>query len=180
MTSPGYYNTGKRLEEGKYYLFQVIGLVTLQDERAYFILEDPFKIRHLLPSRQYTRYEIQAGQSITCKVDKINCTGRVYLEPKHPHYVEGNTYDFEVISISKNPRSERHTILLNDMYNNEISADCPKDFIFANKDLKKISCKIVRIRKGMPTVIISNHYRKMIEIPENKIVDSSKINPNHW
>jgi hypothetical protein len=179
MTSPGYYNTGKHLEEGKNYQFQVIGLVTLQDERAYFILEDPFKIRHLLPSRLYSCYEIKAGQSITCKVDKINCTGRVYLEPNHPHYLEGNTYDFKVISVSKNPHSEKLSILLNDMYNNEISADCPKDFIVGNKDLNRISCKIVRIRKGKPTVILSNYYKEMTKIPENKIVNISEINPNH-
>ncbi|MFZ4706212.1 MAG: hypothetical protein ACOYMF_09435 [Bacteroidales bacterium] len=89
MTTPGYYNTGKRLEVGKHYLFQVISIVTLQDGQAYYILEDPFKIRHFLLCKNYKDYGVENGQSIACKVDKINCTGRVYLNPNHPHNSEG-------------------------------------------------------------------------------------------
>jgi hypothetical protein len=159
MTAAGYYNSGKRLEEGKEYLFRVFGRVTLQDGQEYFILEDPYKIRHLLPSWLYESYGIKTSQSIRCKVDKINCTGRVYLEPEHPYYVAGNTYDFTFHSIGMSTRSQKLFMIVTDMFNNEVSVDCPKDFNIENSVPETVSCKIIRIRKGKPVIVLSSQYK---------------------
>ena len=156
MTTPGYYNSGKRLEEGKRYQFHVIGQVMLQDEKIYYILEDPFKIRHLLYSGLYKNYRIETGQMIICKVDKINCTGRVYLEPDHPFYSEGHTYDFNFSTISKNAQSDKKSLIVFDMFDNEISLDCPKHFMC---EAGKIACKIIRLRKGKPMLVLAPDFK---------------------
>jgi hypothetical protein len=158
MTTPGYYNSGKRIEEGKYYLFQVIGRIVLQDEQSYFILEDPFKIRHLLPVRFYKNYGIEAGGSINCKVDKINCTGRVYLEPEHPYYVVGQFYSFPIHHLTNHQDKVKISIVVTDVFENEISVAYPKDFIIGNIENKaavNISCKVANIRKGKPILLIA-------------------------
>jgi len=179
MTTPGYYNTGKRLEEGKRYIFKVIGKVTLQDEQAYYILEDPHKIRHLLPSWLYKYYGIKTGQTITCKVDKINCTGRVYLEPEHPCYKEGQTYDFTVSSINKNTFPDKLSIDIIDIFSNKISVDCPKDLKIDNNENAKISCRIIRIRKGIPKVVLTPDYRTKLNLRYSEVEKSRQTKSNH-
>jgi hypothetical protein len=157
MTTAGYYNSGKRLEEGKHYQFQVVSQITLQDERSYFILEDPYKIRHLLPSWLYENYKIVTGLSISCKVDKINCTGRVYLEPEHPHYSEGHIYSFNIVRIEKKSRSNKLSLIVTDIFNNEILVDCPNGYSsenFESIESDKVTCKLVRIRKGLPVLVL--------------------------
>jgi hypothetical protein len=150
MTTPGYYNSGKKLEEGMIYLFKVIGLVTLQDEQTYFILEDPYHIRHLLTCRYYDGYGINAGQEILCKVDKINCTGCVYLEPEHPHYKVGQVYEFRFRSVLNNTQSTKISLIVADEFDNEISVDLPAGYNFTNKDNGKVLCKLLKVRKGKP------------------------------
>jgi hypothetical protein len=167
MTTPGYYNSGKRLEEGKHYLFQVIGQVILQDEQSYFILEDPYKIRHLLPAWFYKNYGIEAGKSINCKVDKINCTGRVYLEPEHPYYVEGKFYSFPILHLTNHPHKVKISIIVTDIFENEISVAYPKDIVngkIENREAVNISCKVANIRKGKPILILSP---ELIKPPNN-------------
>jgi hypothetical protein len=164
MTTAGYYNTGKSLEEGKHYQFNVIGRITLQDERSYFILEDPYKIRHLLPFWLYEDYKIVTGLSISCKVDKINCTGRVYLEPEHPHYSEGHIYNFTLVRIDKKSPSDKLSLIVTDIFNNEISVDCPNGYTLENHENMesgKVSCKLVRVRKGLP-VLALNHFSSFL------------------
>jgi hypothetical protein len=173
MTTPGYYNSGRRLKEGDSYLFQVIGKIILQDEKAYFILEDIYKIKHLLPSWYYKNYGINVGQSIKCKVDKINCTGRVYLEPEHPLYSEGNVYDFKFCSFKKNTHSNKWSLILADIFNNEISVDCPKEYTIENKENDRVSCKLIRVRKGKPIVVLSQDNQVKADFHNADIVTSS-------
>ena len=100
MTYP-FLNEGKiKIEEGIDLDFKVINLVMLQDGRNYYILEDPNEMKHFIDAETYANYGIEIGQMIQCRVAKINCTGRIYLEPVHPIYQEGQTYYFEVISFS--------------------------------------------------------------------------------
>jgi hypothetical protein len=172
MTTAGYYNSGKRVEEGKRYQFQVTGLVTLQDEQVYFILEDPYKIRHLLPSGYYAEYGIEVGQSIICKVDKINCTGRVYLEPNHPYYSEGQIYNFTFCAIRRKIRTKKLLLFVADVFNNEISVDCPKELVIENIEnnkLDKVRCRILRIRKGKPIIKLSSEFSSDVNLLSSEI-----------
>ena len=164
MTTAGYFNTVKKLEEGKSYPFKVYNKVQLQDEKAYFILEDPYSIRHLLPSWFYTKYGIKQGQTINCVVDKINCTGRVYLEPEHPNYSKGCVYVFQLKSIQINELRRKSKLLLTDIFENEIEVDCPEEFVLSLSGSQYVECTVVRIRKGKPVLILAKYCNKKMNM----------------
>lgn len=163
MTTSGYINSGNKLDEGNSYLFRVHALVTLQDERAYLILEDPYHIKHLLPSWLYTNYKIEPGQTIKCIVDKINCTGRVYLEPEHPVYSIGCVYDFPLLSVQKHEQRKKGKLTLSDTFENEIEMECPAEFVELLNSLDYVSCTVMRIRKGKPVLSLEKQFKEQLQ-----------------
>ena len=97
MQYPGYNNSKILLTEGNWFPFRVHNLLQLQDNEWYYILEDINGLRHFISAEYYKKYGFKPGDEISCKIDKINCTGRMFLEPRHPHYNEGETYSFELV-----------------------------------------------------------------------------------
>lgn len=88
------------LNEGVTYPFIVKGLVKNMDElSSSWILEDPYGAKHLVETASYHGYHFESGEKIYCKVDHINCSGQIYLEPPHPFYSEGKAYEFKMIGI---------------------------------------------------------------------------------
>ncbi|MBN3034575.1 MAG: hypothetical protein JW861_03255 [Bacteroidales bacterium] len=88
-----------RLIRGKEYPFRIEKSVNVAGEGEVLVLTDPFGIRHLLPAGYYRGYDLKPGTTVTCRVDKINCSGRIYLEPHHPFYSAGNIYEFRFIGL---------------------------------------------------------------------------------
>lgn len=164
MTTAGYFNSVEKLKEGKSYPFRVCNMVTLQDERNYYILEDPFNIRHLLPSWFYTKYGIKQGKMINCDVEKINCTGRVYLEPEHPYYSKNCVREFHLLSIQINEQRRKKKLILTDIFENEIEVDCPEELVKSISGLSYVECIIVCIRKGKPVLTLSKYFREKMKM----------------
>ncbi len=124
MTAPGWYNEGKKLTEGEVYAFSFEKLITLSDEEDYMVMEDPFGIRHMIMYKYYMHYGLKPGTTVHCMVDKINCTGRVFLEPEHPVYKKGTKFLFEFVRIQPcTDRSEMSEIVVRDIFGNEIIAE---------------------------------------------------------
>jgi len=89
MQYPGY-NTGKViLSEGDWFPFRITKFVQLQDNSWYYVLQDINGLKHFMPAGYYKDYGFSIGIQIKCKIDRINCTGRIFLEPEHPYYQEG-------------------------------------------------------------------------------------------
>jgi hypothetical protein len=84
------------LKEGCLYNFIVLKSLKLPDDKEYFVTEDPRGKKHLLLKSFYESYNISVGETITCKVDKINCNGKIFLEPQHPYLKDDHQYDFEI------------------------------------------------------------------------------------
>lgn len=82
------------LVEGKYYPFKITGSVILPDGSDCFILSDINNVKHLLQKRYYNNYKFDHNQEILCRIDKINCTGKIFIEPEHPFYKLGSSYTF--------------------------------------------------------------------------------------
>ncbi len=77
------YNTrAARLEQGQTYQFIYKKLVILEDGKEYMVVEDPFSVRHFIDYQPGYESGILPDGTITCEVVKINCTGRIFLEPK--------------------------------------------------------------------------------------------------
>jgi hypothetical protein len=70
--------------------------ITMPDNSGHFILLGPDQNKYLIPSGTYSHYNIKTGSVINCKVDKINCKGEIFLEPKNPFYNVNKSYIFEV------------------------------------------------------------------------------------
>jgi hypothetical protein len=85
------------LKEGQEYEFEVIKLVEINPGENSFLLRGPGNRKFLLPAERYAKYGILTGRSVLCRVDKINCKGEVFLEPKNPWYQENSRYNFEVV-----------------------------------------------------------------------------------
>jgi hypothetical protein len=140
-----------KIEEGKSYPFTITGLVELPDGTEHFVLTDPNHVKHLLEKRHYLNYHFEPGQIIDCRIDKINCNGKIYIEPKHPYYRVGKSYDFPLIRISvkktKKGTEEKWAVFL-DVFENEIKL--PLNCLSENvKTGENIRLFVERIKKGM-------------------------------
>ncbi len=148
-----------KLIEGKTYQFKVIKKIAIADEDEKWILEDPFGYRLMIDTNFYQNYNIHAQTQIDCIVDKINCSGKLFLEPIHPYYKKMEVYQFEVVEqkIEKNIWGKPiNVVIMKDIYNQMIECYINHQFI----DLPlTLSCKIIQIKKGKPILIpVDNNY----------------------
>jgi len=160
MTAPAWYNDGKKLCEGVTYPFNFIKLVPLSDHMNYMLMEDPYGIRHLVPYEFYISYNLQPGNVVCCRVDKINCTGRVFLEPEHPHYQTGSVEGFSFVGIKQDKQKDGDKCTLGsvmvvaDVFGNEIRVEMPEG-CFVEPLNGSVFCRIEGFKKGKPLLSLS-------------------------
>jgi len=87
-----------RLVEGSYHNFEILKTVELVADEPYFILKDPFGYKLMMPAAFYLRYGFKNGDIITCRIDRVNCNGRMFIEPMHPVYQEEEIYNFNIVN----------------------------------------------------------------------------------
>lgn len=90
-----------KLEEGKSYIFNAVKTVELPGGDLNLMLTGPDGRKYLLPLKYYNGYNLAFPGPVQCKIDKINCSGKIFLEPANPFYTEGEIYGFEVRQISE-------------------------------------------------------------------------------
>jgi hypothetical protein len=109
------------IKEGSTYPFKIKGIVNIPDGSECFVLIDPNNVKHLLETRLYVHYQFEVGQTISCRIDKINCNGKIYIEPMHPYYRVGKKYKFPLTRIEENNRrDEKKVAVFEDVFCNEI------------------------------------------------------------
>ncbi|MBW6479059.1 MAG: hypothetical protein K0B37_06480 [Bacteroidales bacterium] len=141
--------SNSRLTEGNYYSFKILKTMELGSD-SYFVMQDPLGYKILMPANFYPHYGFEPGQTIQCRVDKINCNGRMFLEPLHPHYREGHIYEFDVLS-----SGVRINILDEQEYFIKVKDVCRLTWTvkvysakYIEENSSKISCRLERIKKG--------------------------------
>jgi len=136
-----------KLNEGENHFFHVISIVNIVEEGDFYLLRHNTGRRILVPVKPYLKYNIKTGQQLNCRVDKVNCTGKVFLEPKHPVYEEGRNYPFKIVSIHQENTNNQY-FLISDCFNNQIRVP----FIGHNNKIEgeEIILKVDRIKKGIP------------------------------
>lgn len=152
MTQPIIRHNVVCIREGERLDFFVGNKATLQDGKDYFVLQDPNGTKHFIEADPYTNYGISPGMTLQCTVAKINCTGRIILEPQHPVYKVGQKYLFKVQRIEK--ESDRARLTLKDHFGNEISLVISDEIPPEEFCSKRVYCRIIAIRKGIPEVVI--------------------------
>ena len=156
MQNPGY-NTGKIiLSEGDWFPFKIHNLVQLQDDSWYYVLQDINGLKHFMPAENYESYGFATGTEITCKIDRINCTGRIFLEPKHPNYTEGEIYPFKVISFL-NSGTEK-VLIVKEISGNNIEVPVYNNTNLDIKNKNMVKCIVKSIKKGRLILDLRNDY----------------------
>lgn len=142
--------SNSRLQEGSYHSFTILKSMSLGDNDTYFVLRDPLGYKVLLPAHFYLHYGFEQGQEIECRVDRINCDGKMFIEPVHPFYKEGEVYKFSVLgagSRSGITGEQEFFIKIADVFGQEWDVK-----VFSEKYLKSlkntIKCRLERIKKG--------------------------------
>lgn len=139
-----------RLLQGEYYPFKIVKNLEIDETEQYFVLQDPLGYKILMPSNFYRHYNMQVGETIRCRVDKINCNGRMFLEPAHPIYQEGEVYEFKTIRSGKQQNiydKQEHFIVVEDKLKQQ-----HKVYILDSRIKDSLSstieCYLERIKKG--------------------------------
>ena len=94
------------LEQNQFYHFKLHKKVKGFSGYSYLVMIDPFGNKHLVPAEYYLTYKLKVRNTYLCKVDKINCLGRIFIEPPHPYYKENETYKFRFVKTLK----EKHKL----------------------------------------------------------------------
>jgi hypothetical protein len=139
-----------KIEEGRYYKFKAIKTILLPDTSESLILHGPDGKRYLLALSPYVHYNLKNKAEVVCKVDRINCTGKVFLEPEHPIYKEGEYYPFIIDSMHHNEENNRDDMVVftvYDAFGNKVNgnAELLESSVSAGEVVK---LKVARISKG--------------------------------
>jgi len=112
------YKENRTLKTGEVYKFLIIKKLKFPGGIDYFVMQDPYGDKHLLTARHYDHYNIQIQQYYNCRVDKVNCQGRLFFEPIHPFFKVGNSYLFSfkkvVVLVSKNKSLTQFFLMKNE------------------------------------------------------------------
>jgi len=137
-------NPWRKLQEGNSYRFRVSKKVNIppdNDEYIVVVLDD---IRLLLKKNHFPNTEFIPNKEINCRVDKIGCNGKIYLEPENTNYKLFEDYFFDFEKIIEKDGNKR--LLLYDDNGNKIDLIYDEDFYKIDDD--KVLCKLWRIKKS--------------------------------
>jgi len=156
MQYPGYNIGNTKFLEGKWFPFKIHNLVQLQDDEWYYVLQDINGMKHFMQAENYKPYGFNPGDEILCKINRINCTGRIFLEPKHPYYTEGEIYNFNVISLMD--QGGEKVLIVREILGNSIEVPVYKNMDIDFKEEKIVRCIVKTIIKGKPILDIHSDY----------------------
>ena len=159
-----------KLEEGSSYPFKITGKIDLPDGNEYFVLQDPNDVKHLLLTHYYKKFDFKLGQTIQCRIDKINCNGKIYLEPEHPHYMLNHSYEFPFKAYDNYQDKDNNLYqfaIFTDTFNNEIKipADTLPEKIAPGTSIK---FHVSRIKKGRVYLSSEEHQEEYSHFEEGK------------
>ena len=163
-----------KFTEGEILQFTITGYTEIPGtDESFYILKNPFGGKHLLKAFGYEHYNLKIDQKINCKIDKINCSGKIYLEPENPIYKQGEIYNFEFVKIIDHVNSigeKEKAAVVKDKFGKEIICSLPKDCKLSG-NIKDLQCKILRIKKG----------QLYLAIPKSKsAINNLEIGSKYW
>ncbi len=173
-----------RLTEGHSYPFHILKVVSLAPDEEWFVMQDPNGYKILVPKDFYHQYGFAPGQTITCRVDKINCNGRMFLEPAHPHYTEGNIYDFELVNKGRRKNiinQDERFFIVRDLLGKEWKVRTYDEALWENPP-DQIPCKLKRIKKGKLFLVVAGEEVRHSNLETGQIypftITDETVNPD--
>lgn len=139
--------------------------IELSETEQYWVAETTDGQRFLIDYFQYEKYGFSVGKSIQVTVDKINCSGKVFIEPDHPVYERVKTFLFPidtVLSQSENSIS----LIVQDVFENKIAVRYHS--IDTDKIPGEVELFVIGLRKGLP-VLLDPVLKEQTPFKENEI-----------
>ena len=157
-----------KFTEGEKHRFTITGFTEIPGtDESYYILKNPFGGKHLLKANPYKHYHLKTGQTINCKIDKINCSGKIFLEPENPEYKEDEVYAFDLVKITDHINSvgkKEKAAIVKDIFGMENSCSLPENYT-VDKKSPKLKCEVLRIKKGQLFLGVPE-IKKIVKQPE--------------
>jgi hypothetical protein len=141
---------GIRIKEGMSYNFTIGKHVLMPDGEKFISLKGPDGKKYLIPAERYGNYGLEQGSEVVCRIDKINCKGEVFIEPRHPYYSENKWYTFEVIEFREIEGSrirEGRVMVVRTVTGDQIPVPVPPEKKVPEAGLM-VELLVVRISKG--------------------------------
>ncbi|RPH34346.1 MAG: hypothetical protein EHM93_00830 [Bacteroidales bacterium] len=142
-----------KFQVGEWYFFTIENILKFPEKGEHYILKHESGRKMLLNAIYYVKYNFVIGQTIECRVDKVSCTGQVFLEPRHPMYCEGSIYHFMQLGIKKNI-DKSLSLLVKDTFENEIEVYLSQPYELTDDEI--VSLKVEKIKKGCPILTLPN------------------------
>lgn len=136
-------------KEGDILEFEVHNTIDLGQKGLQFILKSKKGKKFMIPAKNYLDYNFKIGDNILCKIDKVNCSGKVFLEPLNPYYKIGETYKFSYVEtkeVISDLGEKRYFIYLKDVLG-KTHKILTSVFIHAEKS-DRLLCNVLAVRKG--------------------------------
>jgi len=165
---------GSKYKEGQSYPFEIRKIIHIPGSgEKHFVLIGPDKKKYLLKASYYEHYVLHVGRTINCTVDKINCSGQIFLEPEHPYYKPGKRYDFLLIRVTQESNiwdSQTYTAWVRDLHRFEwpCQIDQPEYF---EPGISHLSCRIERIKKGQIFLSLPSIKGVQVKLRRNTVYD---------
>ncbi len=145
-------NKQGELEINRYYPFLFVKTTDMPDGIEYYIIEDIFGNRHLMEKAPYEQYGFILGEKAEIRIDKINCKGKVFFEPKHPRHSLGSTVEVAFIKHSSefDKFQEEIPVLMVKDPDGNIASVKPTNDNQLKPDFKPefLKCEVHKISKG--------------------------------
>ncbi len=154
------------LEPGNRYNIKIIKFLHLDGDQDYFVGIDMNGLKHLIPSDYYLNYGISKGQTIYCRLDKINCLGRFFFEPEHPVYKPGLNYDFDLIGFNKYQTQANYhlyTAIVVDVFGNKWHTMKFRTKSFPPDNLTCLRCRVTSIKKARLSLEVADRQIDIIQ-----------------
>ncbi len=142
---------GIKFKEGDIHEFRIKNLVEMSGMEKYYVLEDKKGGKQMLNAEYYESYNFKIGDTVRCRVDHINCSGRIFLEPEHPYYKEGEEYEFvvdEIDVIHNKMDISVFEVRVRDIFGGTAFCRQEQKVPYYYEKGYVVKCKVERVKKG--------------------------------
>lgn len=139
-------STSIHYKEGRIFEFRVLKIIETPETGLQWILQGPDDRRFMLDASLYEKYKISVSDILKCRIDKINCSGKMFLEPLSG-FNSGEVHEFRMKSYVCRDDAIgklRHFTTVETPLGESLCEIEAHEFL----EQAFLACRIIRIKKG--------------------------------
>lgn len=130
--------------------FKIVDLKKTERFGETYILVDKNGNRHGLPTKYYHNYNLYKKDWFDAEIQKVSSKGFLYIEPFHPKYEIGESYQFRIFN--KLTHKNKLYYFVEDCFGNIIKVQ-NNNSIKPNGD--QLLCEVIGLKKGKPELKVA-------------------------